>query len=399
MSQFLIIRRVIPWFGAGAIFGYVGNGLVRDFDIRDYSHPDSVDEGTIATPEESDRTKNHAEDFAPHYPVGFSYPAVSNIVIREAFTTSMNYRTKIPDWVAEKLTADTINGRNGERKHASFKPDTDIREEFRASNADYWDSGWSRGHLAASASHKLSQEGQNSTFLLNSNIVPQDLSMNGCDWNRLEMLVRDVTKNHPKGTVYVLSGPVWIPDVSSVTQRLFSKNNTILHEVVGSNNVYVPTHMFKIIRLDNGPDSASAAFIIPNRPILTEEPLESYKVSIETLEKNTGIDMSGFQANTDLCTITQCEKTTNRRMLGWRHYGFIDLSKNVQELQSSVINAVDAGFVDGDNFLIPKAIRDRMRDLNLGEEPENLFPDNEKYRTAVSNGFEVFKRKSVVSTE
>jgi len=397
MSHSLGLRRAIPWFGAGAVFGYIGSELVGDM-----SHsrvPQTIESGVDTLDTLPDKSAFSANDLAPHYPVGFSYPSISNIVVREAFTTSMNYRTKIPDWVAEKLTADIINGRNGERKHASFKADEDIREQFRASNADYWDSGWSRGHLAASASHKLTQEGQDSTFLLNSNILPQDLSMNGCDWNRLEVLVRDVTKSHPKGTVYVLSGPVWVPEETEHTQRLFSKNKCILHEVVGTNQVHVPTHMFKIIRLDNGSESSSAAFIIPNRPILNEKPLLNYRVSLDTLEKQTGIDLSSFQTNTNLCTITQCEKSTNRRMLGWRHYGFIDLSKNVHELRSSVKNAVDAGFVDGDNFLIPKVIRDRMRDLNLGEEPENLFPDDEKYRTAVTNGFEVYKSKSTTSTE
>lgn len=53
---------------------------------------------------------------------------------------------------------------------------------FRADDEDYLRSGYSRGHLAAASNHKSSQEDMASTFVLSANIVPQELSMNGCDW-------------------------------------------------------------------------------------------------------------------------------------------------------------------------------------------------------------------------
>lgn len=224
--------------------------------------------------------------------------------------------------------------------------------------------------------------------------------MNGCDWNRLEVLVRDVTKSNPNGKVFVLSGPAWVPEANTpFTQRPFSKNKVVMHEVIGETQVHVPTHMFKIIRLDRESDTASAAFLMPNRPIPEERPLESYRVSLEELERLTGLDLSGMRTNTDLCTLTKCEKPTNRRMLGWRHYGFIDEARDVEELRKAVRNAIDDGFVDGDNFLIPKAVRDRMQDLGLGEDVVRLFPDQEKYQKAVLNGLDVFKRKSAERAE
>jgi DNA/RNA endonuclease G (NUC1) len=378
-------RRVLPWFGAGTIVGLFGSQLIKDLLVFEKA------------PENDVSVQTDQIVASPHYPGGFALPSSLNVVVRPAFTTSMNYRTKTPDWVAELLTAELVNGKNGDRKHSAFKSDPDIPDKFKAKNTDYWDSGWSRGHLAASASHRHSQEGQDSTFLLNSNIVPQDLSMNGCDWNRLEVLVRDVTKAYPEAKVYTLSGPVWVPEAATpFTQRLFSKNKVIMHEVVGKNNVHVPTHMFKIIRLEEPAKGiiASVAFIMPNRPIPGERPIESFKSDIDELEMLTGLDLSGMRTSKDLCTVVRCEKTTNRRMLGWRHYGHIDEARDIAEFRVAVKNALADGFVDGDNFLIGKVVRDRMYDLGLGDDVSKVFPDDIAAQGAVRRGIDTFTKRS-----
>jgi DNA/RNA endonuclease G (NUC1) len=381
----VLSRGAIPIFGAGTIVGLFSSQLIKDlwFSVEEKPHV------------EAPRTVD-----SPHYPQGVALPSSNNVVVRGAFTTSLNYRTKTPDWVAELLTAELVNGKTGDRKNAQFKSDEDVPIRFRARNKDYWDSGWSRGHLAASASHRHSQDGQDSTFLLNSNIVPQDMSMNGCDWNRLEVLVRDVTKEYGNtGKVFVLSGPAWVPEANTpFTQRPFSKNKVIMHEVVGDTEVHVPTHMFKVIRLQdaNSGLDASVAFLMPNRPIQNEQPVESFKVTLEEVERLTGLDLSGMRTSKDLCTVVRCEKPTNRRMLGWRHYGHIDEARDLQELRTAVKNAIDDGFVDGDNFLIPKAVKDRMQDLKVGDVAV-LFPGDVKYKEATQRGIDTFNRKSAES--
>ena len=373
------------------MFGLIGSQLLSEY-LPTVPYP--------STEKPKPAEKQQAEDIivSEHYPTE-KLPSLNNVVVRPAYTSSLNFRTKTPDWVAEQLTFELVNAKNGDRKGANFKTDTDVPTQFRAHNVDYWDSGWSRGHLAASASHKHSQENQDSTFLLNSNIVPQDLSMNGCDWNRLEVLVRDVTKAFPNAKVYVLSGPVWVAESQTpFTQRPFSKNKVIMHEVLGASQVHVPTHMFKIIRVEDASKkiSASTAFLMPNRPILDEQPIESYKTQLDSIEVQTGLDLSGMKTNTDLCTIVRCEKSSNRRMLGWRHFGRIDEARDVNELRTATRNAIDAGFVDGDNFLIAKAVRDRMLDLKISTE---LFPDEERYQNAVQRGIATLTRKSVRSDD
>jgi nuclease EXOG len=58
------------------------------------------------------------------------------------------------------------------RKLAKFIPDPGLPVEISASNDDFWDSGWSRGHMAPAGNNKHSQQAMNDTFYL-SNIVAQ----------------------------------------------------------------------------------------------------------------------------------------------------------------------------------------------------------------------------------
>ena len=54
---------------------------------------------------------------------------------------------KTPRWVLEHLTKEKVKG-EAERVHSAFKPDPNIPARFQSRNDDYWDSGWSRGHMA-----------------------------------------------------------------------------------------------------------------------------------------------------------------------------------------------------------------------------------------------------------
>ena len=54
---------------------------------------------------------------------------------------------KTPRWVLEHLTRDKVKG-DANRTHSAFKPDLNISAVFQSHNDDYWDSGWSRGHMA-----------------------------------------------------------------------------------------------------------------------------------------------------------------------------------------------------------------------------------------------------------
>ena len=101
-------------------------------------------------------------------------PSSENLRVHAGFCSSVNYRTRQPNWVAEHLSANQTDDPAADRKHSSFKADVAVPEPFRATNEDYRNSNLSRGHMAPAGAHRQSQAALNQTFLLSSNIVPQE---------------------------------------------------------------------------------------------------------------------------------------------------------------------------------------------------------------------------------
>ncbi|KAK7933678.1 hypothetical protein WMY93_004574 [Mugilogobius chulae] len=181
----------------------------------------------------------------------------------------------------KRLDTSCVSGQSDRRK-SEFREDPSVHEFHRATNADFRGSGYDRGHMAAAANHKWSQNAMDDTFLL-SNIVPQDPDLNRCLWNRLEQMCRSLTKNHR--SVFVCSGPLFLPRPDS-NGRLH-----VSYPVLGRNHVAVPTHFFKvlILELPDGQGVELRSYVMPNRPIPEQTPLEHFLVPIETVERASGL--------------------------------------------------------------------------------------------------------------
>jgi hypothetical protein len=64
-------------------------------------------------------------------------------------------------------------------------------------------------------------------------------------WNKLEQYTRSKTKSHVN--VFVMTGPLYLPS------RLEDGHTYIKYQVIGPNNVAVPTHFFKVSWFDHPP--------------------------------------------------------------------------------------------------------------------------------------------------
>lgn len=214
---------------------------------------------------------------------------------------------KTPRWVLEHLTKEKIKG-EADRVHSVFKPDPNVPALFQSSNDDYWDSGWSRGHMAPASNSKYNQDAMDATFLL-SNIVPQDLDNNAIFWYRLEAYCRSLTKRY--SNVYIVSGPLYLPKEQD-------GKKIVTYEVIGANDVAVPTHLYKVILAeDNDKEAVLGAFVVPNKPINFEYKLQDFQVSLGDLEKYSGLAFFPFfdahKAN-DLCVSDGCKLLSKERM-------------------------------------------------------------------------------------
>ena len=98
--------------------------------------------------------------------------------------------------------------------------------------------------------------------------------------------------------------------VLSLFYVLYCWSNVVL-QVIGANNVAVPTHLFKVVVAENaGEIPLVAAFVVPNQPIDSNRLLTGYQVSLEMVEFYTGFvllpSLNRRQVR-NLCSVEACD--------------------------------------------------------------------------------------------
>ncbi|KAG0222785.1 mitochondrial nuclease [Mortierella sp. GBAus27b] len=243
----------------------------------------------------------HARKILPH---GFPGP-VNDVFTREGYIASFNRQFRHPNWVAEHLTVESLKpGEGVGRGNSVFKEDETIPELYKAKLADYFKSGFDRGHMVPAADCKSTQNSMDETFYL-SNIAPQvGEGFNRDYWAHFENFCRTLTKKYKD--VYVITGPLYLPYRDPVDNKFYIK-----HEVIGNPpNIGVPTHFFKVILTDKGNgDMSVGAFVLPNNTIRNDVPLTAFQVPMEAVEKASGLkffEMLERKALKNLCKDTEC---------------------------------------------------------------------------------------------
>jgi len=188
------------------------------------------------------------------------------IINHTGFTLSYNSTYKVANWVAYEFTAEETVPVVKRNDH--FIPDP-LLSSGSASNADYKGSGYDRGHLAPSADMCYSYQTMMESFYL-SNITPQTPSFNRGIWAKLEGQVRQWAIDDK--AVYVVTGTV-------LTKGL---------PTIGFDRITVPAYFYKVILDYTEPDIKGIGFIMPNEG--SQEPLQHYAVTIDSVEKVTGTD-------------------------------------------------------------------------------------------------------------
>ncbi|XP_071038342.1 endonuclease G, mitochondrial [Parasteatoda tepidariorum] len=201
---------------------------------------------------------------------------------RKSFILSYDRRNRVPNWVFEHLTKDHIkHNENINRSKSEFFEDLSIHPYFRSTNSDYKRSGFDRGHLAAAGNHRCRQDFLDDTFVL-SNITPQvGKGFNRDAWNNLEKHVRHQVKKYQN--VYVCSGPLYLPRMETDGKKY------VKYQVIGKNNVAVPTHFFKVVVYETeNREFDMETYVMPNTVIDENVPLKSFLVPKDVIERNAG---------------------------------------------------------------------------------------------------------------
>jgi len=201
--------------------------------------------------------------------VGTAAPITNEQIVKHsAFVSSYNLSHRVPNYVVHVITKDILYG-NITRTN-DFRPDPLIKQNM-SDSVDYWNSGYDRGHMAASADFKWNKKALSESYFY-SNIIPQNSSLNQNAWNRLEMQVREWAIDNSE--LIVVTGPILKDNLPKLQQ--------------GSFKVSIPEFIYKIV-LDYFPPTYKAiAFLYPNKNVPYEP--EKHIVSIDSIETLTGID-------------------------------------------------------------------------------------------------------------
>lgn len=200
------------------------------------------------------------------------HPSTFPILEREGYTVAYDTRSKIPFWTHEHLTKESLV-KNAERTGIAFREDPDLYPSHKSTLADYNKSGFDRGHIVPAGDERFSKTALAETFYL-SNICPQHPKFNRGLWNQLENHLRALVKTH--GPLEVVSGPLFVSHEEKGKRY-------VTYQVIGENEVAVPTHFFKVVLAKD----AVWAYMIPNQGV--KEELDSFRISLEKLEKISGI--------------------------------------------------------------------------------------------------------------
>lgn len=205
----------------------------------------------------------------------------SDIIVEHAgYTLCYNEKHEQASWVAYELTAAKTN-RVAERTN-KFLSDPFV-PTGSATDVDYKGSGYDRGHLAPAADMGWSVQTMAESFYY-SNMSPQVPAFNRGIWKKLEEQVRDWAMENSK--IEIVTGPVLQEGLNSI----------------GPNRVSVPLYYYKVILDYEQPEVKCIGFLMPNEALSL--PLQYFSVSVDSLERLTGIDFFPSLPNT---TETQLE--------------------------------------------------------------------------------------------
>lgn len=179
------------------------------------------------------------------------------------------------EWVAYTMDRKMLNTPNVPRER-DFMPDPKVSTGSAYDN-DYRGSGYTRGHLVPAGDMAFDAVAMKESFYM-SNMSPQLRQFNNGIWKELEENIRDWT--YKADRLYIITGPIFDNPIKSIGKK---------------NKVTVPSAFYKVLLDYEHPERKAIGFIIPHE--LSEQRLEEYMVSVDELERITGLDFFNGMIN------------------------------------------------------------------------------------------------------
>ena len=196
------------------------------------------------------------------------------LIEKSQYALSYNREKGIANWVSWQLNKSWLGTSD---RQDDFRADDGLPQGWdQVSPTDYNNSGYDRGHLAPSADRTNSIENNSVTFLM-TNIIPQTPDNNRGAWADLEKYSRSLVDQGKE--LYIIAGGS-------------GKKGTI-----AKGKVTVPRETWKIIVVLDQPgagikgisnNTRIIAVNIPNNQGIKNKNWQSFRVSVDQLQKATG---------------------------------------------------------------------------------------------------------------
>lgn len=192
----------------------------------------------------------------------------NQIVKHNGYILSYSEENEQAEWVAYELKKSELNYNNNDFKRPFFIEDPKV-SSASADWKNYRKSGYDKGHLCPAGDRKYSKAAFDETFYT-SNISPQLHDFNEGVWNRLEQKVRYWAGKYDG--IYVVTGGILDENLPTI----------------GYEDVTVPNYFYKVLLDENNGEYKMIAFLVPHQD--SDLPLYEFVVSVDEIEKRTGID-------------------------------------------------------------------------------------------------------------
>jgi endonuclease G len=201
-------------------------------------------------------------------------PTANDMVRREIYTLSSNPDTKFADWVAYRVTRDTI----GPTRSRGWRADPMLNPARTLEPEDYTEAHAvlqsDRGHQAPLASFTSTPHWRDTNFL--SNITPQKTGLNQGRWERLEAAERDLAREPSVEAVFVVTGPLYERDMPRLPRA--------------DEPHRVPSGYWKVVMIEPGDTIQVAAFIFDQNTPRTGTFCQ-HLITVDELERRSGLDL------------------------------------------------------------------------------------------------------------
>ncbi|MBA3238104.1 MAG: DNA/RNA non-specific endonuclease [Parachlamydiaceae bacterium] len=221
--------------------------------------------------------------YIPPLPRHLPQPTI--MLHKKLYSICFDIRNRIPIYVYECLKRSDLV-KHVDTKKYGFTQDKAIHKLHKYSNTDYAHSGYDKGHGAAAANYG-NPEAKKGTYLL-TNAFPQNHELNNGPWKQLENLIRDLITNNL--CVEVFTGTLFTPEICDDGKK------RIVYEVIGANNIAVPTELFKVIFVHGHNGGIKTLACRMRNEIPTGNDIGHAWTTVEKIQIASGLPFSGWKA-------------------------------------------------------------------------------------------------------